>query len=314
MTHAQIAETITVLEGLHYRRDVQTTLRTEFDRRLYGRREEIRQGVVREGRGIALLGASGSGKSTVIEHLLKRHPELVLPDPGRERADVISFRVPSPASLKEVGRTALTALGYDLKRDRSATIIWGIVRELLQKRQTLFLHIDEVQDLKTSQSKQVIQNVINTLKSLMQHPEWPISIILSGMPEVRKMLNFDPQLARRFYPIALRPLSFTGDEEMLRDMVGSYLHKAALPPSSGIYTDEVLMRLLHAGAYEFGIVIEIIIAGIGEALMAGSDCLLLEHFAMAFRRRTGCYDGLNPFLAPDYRDIDPRKLFPEWED
>ncbi|WP_299695234.1 TniB family NTP-binding protein [uncultured Tateyamaria sp.] len=314
MTQSYNIEKIVGLKKLYYTRETHEHLRDQFDRLLNSRREELRQGITREGRAIALLGPSGSGKTTAVERLLYRHPELVLPEPDQERADVISFRVPSPATLKDVGMTALDALGYPLSRDRPAGIIWAMVREFLKKRQTLFLHIDEAQDLYTANSDHVLRNVINTLKSLMQHKDWPVSIILSGMPEVRKMLNFDPQLARRFYPIELEPLSLAADEAMLKDMLSAYLRKAELRPSSDLLYTDFLMRLLHASAHEFGLVIELIIAAIEEAFIAPADELRSEHFACAFRRRTGCYDGMNPFVAPDYADIDPRKLFPDLQD
>jgi len=314
MKNAEATKMGVALRKIYYRHEDHSRLKQQFDMLLTRRREELQQGIVTEARGIALLGASGSGKSRAIEELFKRHPDLVLPAPGQERADVISFRVPSPATLKDVGMTALDALGYPLSRDRPAGIIWGLVREFLRKRQTLVLHIDEVQDLYTSNSKTVQRNVINTLKSLMQHPDWPVSIILSGMPEVHEMLNFDPQLARRVYPFELRPKSFSRDEAMLRDMIKDYLSKAKLRTSTDIVNEDFLARLLHSSAYQFGLIVEMIIAAIEEAVSSGADCVEIKHFAIAFRKRTGCYDGVNPFIARDFRDIDPRKLLPGWGD
>ena len=92
---------------------------------------------------------------------------------------------------------------------------------------------------------------------------------------------------------------------MLRDMLRAYLSKAELRPSTDIVTEDFLLRLLHGGVYEFGLVIELIIAGIEEALIDASETVEARHFALAFRRRTGCHDGMNPFIPQD-----PRKRLP----
>ena len=62
-------------------------------------------------------------------------------------------------------------IGYPLRRDRTAAIIWGHVQTHLRERGVLFLHLDEVQHLCVARSTTDAQAVVNTLKSLMQHPE-----------------------------------------------------------------------------------------------------------------------------------------------
>lgn len=301
-------EKLTRIRTMFYRHDRHTNLEAQFDRLLDRRREEIKQGVRAEARGIALIGTSGSGKTTAVDRLLSRHKDLLLPQEGQRQADVISFQVPSPATLKDVGMAVLSALGYPLQRDRSAGIIWNHVRKLLQEREVLFLHIDEAQDLYTVKGDQALINVINTLKSLMQNKDWPVGIILSGMPKVGSMLNFDGQLARRFYPIELKPVSIASDDDLLHDVLSAYSAQAGLKLSTEIVTETFLLRMIHSAAYEFGLIIEILIAAIEEALSAEVDVLEQHHFALAFRIRSGCVDGLNPFVIEDFLTIDPRKL------
>lgn len=92
-----------------------TLLRTEFERLLALRQAEIAAGIVGEARSIAVIGASGSGKSTLVARLLSTTPGVVV-DGADGRCDVISLRIPSPATLKSVGRAILEALGFPLKR------------------------------------------------------------------------------------------------------------------------------------------------------------------------------------------------------
>jgi len=314
MSRQDIAKRIVELKQMYFRHQGHFQLKEEFDDLLAERQAELELGIVKEAKGIALIGASGSGKSFAIQRLLDRHKEIILPEKDRGVADVISFKVPSPANLKNVAKEILTAFAYPMERDRSAAVMFGLVRNQLKERQVKFLHIDEVTDLYTSRSEKDQQSVINTFKSFMQHPQWPVSLILSGMPALRDMLNDDPQLGRRLTPIFLRKLSLTADEPMLRDMLSAYLKHAELRPTTETVTEDFLSRLLHAGAYEFGMIVEVIIEAIAKALKRGSSVVEPRDFASAMRKRVACFDGMNPFVIPDYRSIDPRMLLPNPED
>lgn len=289
-------------------------LQDQFDLLLYRRRAELETGRSSEARGIVLIGNSGSGKSTAMSHLFNRHKDLARLEPNKIKAEVISLSVPSPATLKHVGMSCLNAIGYPIRRDRTAGIIWELLQSHLRERETLFLHLDEAQDLHINRNEREMQSVVNTLKSLMQNPVWPTGLILSGMPALKDLLHLDPQLSRRFIPIHLAPISFTTHGNILPEIVANYLAAAKLPIADGTYSSEFTKRLIHAGAGELGLVIEIIIAAIEEALLADHLMVGLDDFASAFRRRSGCVDDLNPFISEDYRSIDARKLLAEVEE
>lgn len=296
------------LRALFYRHPRHEELEEQFTRLLKRRRIEAMNGLRSEARGIALIGTSGSGKTTAVDRLFRKNSTVSMPKEGELQADVISFQVPSPATLKDVGIAALHALGYPIQSERSAGIIWNRVRDYLRKRETLFLHMDEAQDLYTAKTDHARQSVINTLKSVMQNRDWPVGIILSGMPQVREILNFDPQLARRFYPIELKPLSWISDEAEVRDIMGSYASKVSLSLSTDIVGEDFILRFFHAGANELGLMIDLLLGAIEEALYDGAEVLEARHFTAAFRRKTASVDGLNPFIVSDYQSIDPRKL------
>jgi len=268
MNKIEIEDILADLRSVFFRRPEYRDLSDQFDRLLHRRRAEMRKGGMREARGIALIGPSGSGKTTAVDRLFEKHGDLKLPTADALQTDIISFQVPSPATL----------------------------------------HIDEAQDLYTAKSENALQSVINTLKSLMQNKEWPVGIVLSGMPKVKPMLNYDPQLARRFYPIELRRVSGLTNEQMLTNLLGSYADKARLNLAERTTESIFMERLAHSGAGEFGLIVEIVISAIEEALHDASQHLDDRHFIRAFRRRTGCIEGLNPFVVPDFTSIDPRQL------
>ncbi|WP_299047754.1 TniB family NTP-binding protein [uncultured Tateyamaria sp.] len=289
-------------------------LQDQFDLLLYRRRAELAAGRSSKARGIVLIGNSGSGKSTAMTHLFNRHGDLERLEPNKTKAEVISLAVPSPATLKHVGMSCLNAIGYPIRRDRTSGIIWELLQNHLRERETLFLHLDEAQDLHINRNEREVQSVVNTLKSLMQNPSWPTGLILSGMPALKDLLHLDPQLSRRFVPIHLAPISFTTHGNMLMEIIANYLDAAKLPMADGTYNSEFTKRLIHAGAGELGLVIEIIIAAIEEALLADDTSVGLDNFIAAFRRRSGCVDDLNPFISEDFRAVDARKLLAEVEE
>lgn len=308
-----IGEKVSSLQKRFVKHDRYRELESEFDAILYHRRANIGEEQHPEARGIAVVGLSGSGKSTAIRRLFHKHGDLQVLSDGVERAAVVSLTVPSPATLKHVGHSCLNALGYPIRRDRTAGIIWELVQNHLRQRQTLFLHLDEAQDFYSNRNLNEMRAVVNTLKSMMQNRGWPIGIVLSGMPELMDLFDLDTQLARRIRPIHFAPISYASDGRSVRQVLEQYAGAAALTVTPEACCGNHIQRLIHAAADEFGLVIEIIIGAIEEALLADHAELQPQDFVTTFRRRTGCIDGLNPFASDDFRAIDARKLLTSLE-
>jgi len=261
-----------------------------------------------EGRGIAIVGASGSGKTTAVERLL-RHARDMYPD-NTETGEVIavSMRVPSPATLKFVGMTALKALGYPMERRGEAYMIWEKVKFHLRERHVRFLHLDEAQDVAARGTEKDRRAVVNTLKSLMQDQDWPVNLILTGTNDLTDILNFDPQLGRRLNAIEFNRLEPQRDVANIRKLVKSYGMKANVSVDGHVLSDAFAARIIHAADCEFGLCVELIIAAMEDLFLNGASVLGADVFASAYQRRTGCIPGLNPFLVEDFQSIDPRKL------
>lgn len=300
-----VPQRITKLKTIFAESPAYFDLASRFQTLLENRKAEIDAGVTNEARGIALIGASGSGKTTIVKRLIK---DLSRSDEGTIHREVLSFVVPSPATLKFVGQTGLQAIGYPLRRDKTSHIIWDMFRDHLRARQTLFLHLDEAQDLASHQTAKEMQSVVNTLKSLMQNPTWPVGLILTGMPALKQIINHDPQLARRMFPIEVPSLNTFHDDSRVQGTVLYYAEQCQLSACQSLQSREFSARLIHAADSEFGLLIEYIIAAIAHCLYAGDNILNLGHFASSFAVKAGCVDSLNPFLAAGFERIDCRKL------
>ncbi|MFC3059731.1 TniB family NTP-binding protein [Paenirhodobacter populi] len=287
----------------HYR-DLQESFTTLLNRR----RADLKLGSQNEARGIAIIGDSGSGKTMAVRRLLATYPDLQTVRPGIQRADAVSLSLPSPASVKFVGLACLNVLGYPLRRDRTTAIIWALVHSNLRLRQTLVLHFDEAQDFYINQNAREMQSMINTLKALMQNPDWPVSIVLSGMPQLRNLINMDPQLARRFTPVQFTKFDPALDITPIVKMVTGYAEAAGLEVGPNLKDKSFVRRLIYAGDGEFGLTVELLRFAVESALRTGRSAIDLSCFVQGFALRSGCAPDFNPFLREDSTTINPRLL------
>lgn len=286
-------------------------LEAHFRALLKQRRADVRDGTINNARGIVLVGQSGSGKTTAIRELIRKNKSLLQTDPTQDICEFFSLQVPSPATMKFVGAATLRALGYPYSSDKQGPAIWDQVKVQLKLRQTCFLHLDEAQDLARYQTDKERQSVVNTLKSVMENSLWPTGLILSGMPDLKKIVNQDPQLARRLYPVEIGRLHAVRDVEPVLDIVQKYVARAKAKAQPCVCNESFAQRLMHAADYEFGLMTEITVQALSKALFnEGFEAeLQLRHFADVFFDRSAAIDALNPFIAKDFARIDPRQIF-----
>lgn len=307
----EIRKTIQRLRSMYVPTPAYRKLERHFHALLDQRRADMEDGVVNNARGIVLVGQTGSGKTTAIRELVRQNRKLLQTDPAQDMCEFIGLQVPSPATMKFVGAATLRALGYPYSGDKQGPAIWDQVKVRLKLRQTCFLHLDEAQDLARHQTDKERQSVVNTLKSVMENSFWPTGLILSGMPDLKKIVNQDSQLARRLYPVEIGRLNAIRDVEPVLDIVQKYTSKAKIDIQPCVRNEVFAQRLMHAADYEFGLMAEITVQAVSLALSEEGfeGKLQLKHFADVFFDRSGSIDALNPFLAEDFARIDPRRIF-----
>jgi len=310
-TNADIRKTVQRLRAMYVPTPAYRKLEEHFRALLEQRRADMADGVINNGRGIVLVGQSGSGKTTAIRELIRKNRKRLQTDSTQDLCEFIGLQVPSPATMKFVGAATLRALGYPYSGDKQGPAIWDQVKVQLKLRQTCFLHLDEAQDLARYQTDKERQSVVNTLKSVMDYTVWPTGLILSGMPDLKKIVNQDPQLARRLYPVEIGRLHAIRDVEPVLDIVQKYTAKAEIDIQPCVRNEVFAQRLMHAADYEFGLMAEITVQAVSRALSTeGFEAKLqLKHFADVFFDRSAAIDALNPFLAEDFARIDPRLIF-----
>lgn len=268
-----------------------------------------RVGRLREGRALTVIGESGAGKSRTLDRQFLTREEFTGYGDREMDCVLVSVTAPSPCTLRLLGMNVLAALGYETTRDLKENVVWDMVHHQLALRGVRFLHIDELQHVLQSRNDLEIRKVQDTLKRLMQDRDWPVWLILSGLPSIRKMLSGDQQIWRRTRHILFDDLTLTKDAKLVRKVIKYYAHETAGLTIDGLTGDNFVATLLHAAINRFGIVIELTQDAIRQALQRGASALEVVDFAAAYQARTGCRPDRNIFeVEPAQRAvIDPRR-------
>lgn len=160
-----------------------------------------------EGKGLCVVAPSGAGKTRMLEETFRSHPAFPnfrIPD---KWCPLVGITAPSPSTLGQVGIRLLEVMGYALDRDLKENQAWFRVRSQMKINQVLFLWLDDLNNVLTMSSEEEIQKVRDTLKDLMNNPDWPLQLIVSGIPDLLPFFRADKQLRRRFRYLYLGKLT-----------------------------------------------------------------------------------------------------------
>ncbi|WP_417682745.1 ATP-binding protein [Roseibium sp.] len=268
-----------------------------------------RVGRLNEGRAVVVVGESGTGKSRSLERAFANLGMTVRSD----KIFVVSVRAPSPCNLKQLGIEILIGLGYPVDRDFRENVVWRVVKEQLALRKIRFLHLDELQHLTQLNNPAEALKVCDTLKGVMQHADWPMWMILSGMPKLAHVIESDFQLRRRSTFVRLDQLTARKEDlKEIRNVLGNFSHKAELS-LDGLPILELASRLLHGTDGRLGYLIEVVQEALSLTLQEGRKNPLMGDFERAYEAKTGCRPEHNVFAdGVEWQNVDVRNtLFPE---
>lgn len=235
-------------------------LNLEFDRLLDSIERELtrqaagdrRQSPLRGGRVLIVTGQPGAGKTRALSEIFATRPEFEGFGQEGIRCPLLSVVAPSPFTLKALGNEIVRALGYRSKREIPEGEVWPMIRLLFREYGIRILHIDEAQH--GDQVNWVVAQVVeNTLKRLLQDPNWTVWLVLSGLPEVARFCQSDRSVLRRIRQVRFETLSFPKHAAAMRKAVREMMAPCPDISFADTQTDEFIHRLLHASLNQFGI-------------------------------------------------------------
>jgi len=233
----------------------------------------------KKGRGIALLGPSGVGKTTVLEEYMRsvlaqqRHPGT---------KPVVFVEVPSTPSPKSLGAAVLTAMGDKFAHRGSAEEKLARIVILLKGLQTEMIVFDEAQHL-VERRRTPTGATTDWLKNLLNASR--VAVVLAGLKKTEELLFSNEQLRRRFSAIAYYDrfdIFMSGGAQPFAELLFSFQELLPVPALKFVTADTVT-RFYHAS---YGL-IDYLIMIIDRAVWLAQDskaCEIdLSVLAQAFR-------------------------------
>lgn len=252
-----------------------------------------------EGRCLFVSGEAGTGKTASLERLFRTHP--ILQPRGEHRSPLLRVMVRAPCTPKTLGREFLRGLGFPLARELADHIIWARIQELLPIAGVLIIHLDEMHNLTDNANAVQLDNIRKTLKMLMVS-SWPVGLVISGLPSLIPEMRKVDELRRRGQFVSVPLLRVPDDHEMVEGIICGLAEVVGVAIGDDV-AEQIAPRLIHAALHRFGVAIELVHEAI-ELAMLEERALSIEHFATAFTDRTGCGALMNPFVAPNWADLD----------
>lgn len=261
-----------------------------------------------DGRVLFITGESGVGKSHAIRHMLKTRPSLRPREtPIGAMRPAISVTLQGTETLKTLGVDILTAAGYPLERTKRQGELWSILPNQLKLRGVVLVHIDETQHmLRQTEKDRHRRDLANTVKGVMNDPNWPINFILSGLPRTTDLAKLDEQFERRAMFVQLPSLDIQKNRKLVVKAIIE-LAAAAELDATEIVTSDVPDRAARAANFRFGRIITLIINAIEVALLKSSETLEKVHFAEAYVQVSHAqgHNDMNFFIADNWDKLKP---------
>lgn len=256
-----------------------------------------------EARGMLVVGESRQGKTKEILSLLKEFDDgsVIMPD-GRAGRVVTCF-LSGQITWKDLGVKTLKALGYNLIGQRTQAYIWDKVVEQAKLNGVIGIFFDECQHVFNAKSEKTNRIILDSFKTLLKDPRWPLMLVLTGVPTLAKYIAQEEQLAFLLDTVRLRTidLSNKADLDEMMQLTFSYAEKAGVD-FSPIASLDFLNRLAFACCNRWGLVIEMLIKVFTYCLLNGETACSVGHFSWAFADTYKTPPGYSPFTMPDYKE------------
>lgn len=310
------AKTIMTLQGAHYAFPRADTLRQNMEWMITDYYSKAALRCPFEARGLLVTGPSRIGKSTEIRKLLKEVNDggTLMPD-GRP-ARIASVVLKGLLSWKDLGvHTLREGLGYPAEGRLTQREVWDRVVIQAREQGVVGIHYDESQHIFPKKTGEARAMILDSFKSLLKQPEWPLMLILSGVDSLVHHITSEEQLAYLMWPVSFSEIAMhrEADVQELHNLCHAYAGKAEIDFSQ-LASLDFYQRLACACANRWGLAIELLIDAFLIVIDAEESEATSEHFCKAFTQRTGLRPGYSPFAIDEYdRLFEAQNIFEIWE-
>ena len=306
----QILERLTRIRS-HYVTTARFQLLSELVDEMVLNVELCKLGIGSKHRAHFVIGESGTGKTRAFKEIFatKAAFQSRFDDSGRTVVPFLSMEAPSPCSTKHLAVSILNRLGLFPKNANSTSTpeLYELVGRHLKKQGIVYLHIDEMQRTVKTDTKKNIENVQENLVSLTQIDDWPLHLFISGVPELKKLLDEgDKQLSNRSKLTNFDTLNFENDTHVLRvqEVFQEIMRVAGLQPSFEIEGD-FCPRLIVSASGSLGTLIHDVQSVCFKVILSGERPLTITDFARNYFENKSCLPADNPFTSDAWKEVNP---------
>lgn len=246
------------------------------------------------GMSVMILGESGAGKTSLLDHYQAAYPDIE----HQDRTQIRVLRIDAPAKPTEMtlSQATLTALGDPFSNAKiTATEKTERVIKLLNAAGVELIMLDELQHVLNSPKGE--DESITWIKTLMNRTNK--SFVIAGLPSCRQLVQKHTQLRKRLSgQIMLSPFSVESrDGRSLYAGVWNQLDKCMPFEYAAVDMGQFLVRKHFATAGSIGYMKKLAIRLRDVVAERGGGQVTIEDWKEAFRREiwVNAPDLLNPF-------------------
>ena len=151
---------------------------------------------------LLIVGASGMGKTMIIEKFVRDHPASFNDTTGRLHMPVVAVQMVSGPDEARFYRRILAAIGAPEPPRATLSVLESLALRLLAELRPGLLVIDEIHSLQAGTIREQVR-FLNMLRFLGN--ELRVPLVCVGTAQARNALRTDDQLVRRFEAFSLPP-------------------------------------------------------------------------------------------------------------
>ncbi|MBK4214715.1 ATP-binding protein [Paracoccus caeni] len=258
-----------------------------------------------EARGLLVTGPSRVGKTDEIRRVLSQLDASGTGMPDGRPARIVSVMLDGKTTWKDLGlRTLNDGLKYVATGRMTQRDIWARVSANARAQGIVGIHYDECQHIFTTASADSRAIILDSFKTLLKQPDWPMMLILSGVENLVDHVNSEEQLRFLLRPVVFGEICLHKESDLdeLHMLCDAYAEKAGFE-FKALYSLDFYRRLSCAAANRWGLVIELLMETLVLAQTGGVDELTLQHFCTAFTQRADLREGFSPFSIDEYERV-----------
>ena len=219
---------------------------------------------------LLLHGASGMGKTMLVDKFVRAHKPRYDPRQGIEKRPIIAMQMPTTPSERRFYVKLLETLEAPCRPGERLTVLEHTALRLLRQLQPQVLVVDEVHHLLAGSGREQ-RAALNLLKFLSN--ELQCCVVAVGTRDALVAMQTDAQIASRFQPFELPRWR---ESEELRRFLAAFERVLPLREPSQLVEREMTQALLEASDGITGNIARLLTDAARRAIRLGEERITLE--------------------------------------